>query len=212
MAVITMKPYGKLALALANKEADLNSDSLIVTLHTASYTPNLDTHGYVSDLTNELAAGSGYTQGSKALGSPTIAYTAANSWGQTAATSTAYAVGDVRRPSTGNGYLYRCTVAGTSGGSAPTWGSVVGGTTTDGTVTWTNVGRGAVAFSGLAVQWTSFSAGPFRYIVLSDRTPGTDATRPLIAIGDFGSDQTGGGGNFDVTWDAGGILLMFAMV
>jgi hypothetical protein len=34
----------------------------------------------------------------------------------------------------------KVTTAGTSGGSQPTWGTTVGGATTDGTVTWTNEG------------------------------------------------------------------------
>lgn len=52
--------------------------------------------------------------------------------------SVARAVGDMIRPTTPNGYIYRCTVAGTSAGSEPTWSSIitVGGTITDGTVTW----------------------------------------------------------------------------
>lgn len=35
------------------------------------------------------------------------------------------------------GRVYECTTPGTSGGTQPTWNTTVGGTTTDGTVTWT---------------------------------------------------------------------------
>lgn len=53
------------------------------------------------------------------------------------ATGVAYSVGDIVRPVTANGRSYRCTIAGTSAGSEPTWGVVVNGTTADGGVTWT---------------------------------------------------------------------------
>ncbi|RLJ04402.1 MAG: hypothetical protein DRP18_04760, partial [Candidatus Aenigmatarchaeota archaeon] len=50
--------------------------------------------------------------------------------------STAYSVGDYVRPTSANGYNYECTVAGTSGGSEPTWPTTLGETVTDGSVTW----------------------------------------------------------------------------
>lgn len=63
----------------------------------------------------------------------------ASAWAGT----TAYSLGDKVLRSTGLGTeqtagLYMvCTTAGTSGGSEPTWDTVVGNTTADGTVTWT---------------------------------------------------------------------------
>lgn len=206
-----MAQWYRQALSKAlNKEWDFDSDAITMTLHTVSYTPNLDTHAYVSDLSAELAAGSGYTTGGITLGTLTRTYTAANSWGTSAATTTAYTVGQVVRPATGNGFLYRCAVAGTSGGSAPTWGTVVGASTTDGTVTWENVGAGIIVLSAANGVWSSpFSAGPFRYAVVSDRTPGTAATQPLVGLIDFGSNQTGGGGALNVNFNTQGMLMIF---
>ena len=206
MATLTIAVYGQFPLKLANKEIDLDSDTLKATLHTSTYTPNLDTHAYVSDLTNELSTASGYTVGGVTVAG-SISYVAANSWATTRANSTAYAVGDVRRPATGNGFLYRAAVAGTSGGTIPTYPTVVGTTVADGGVTWTCVGHGALMVDIADPTWATFSAGPFRYMVISDRTPGTAATQPLIALGDWGSDQTGGGGSFTVQVDASGLLV-----
>ena len=54
--------------------------------------------------------------------------------------NTAYAVDDIVKPTTANGYQYRCTVAGTSHTTTePTWGTALGVTQTDGVispVTW----------------------------------------------------------------------------
>ena len=71
-------------------------------------------------------------------------YTAVTAW----AATTAYSVGDIRRPTAatyGSERVYRCTTAGTSGGSEPAavngnpWNLSKGGTTTDGTVVWTEI-------------------------------------------------------------------------
>lgn len=53
----------------------------------------------------------------------------------TVARSTAYTVGQVVRPPAANGFMYRCSVAGTTAASAPTFGTTEAGTTVDGTAT-----------------------------------------------------------------------------
>lgn len=55
--------------------------------------------------------------------------------------NTAYTVGTAIWDD--NGSLQLCTAAGTTSGTVtPTWNGTIGGTTTDGTVTWTNLGLG----------------------------------------------------------------------
>ncbi|MGB0971938.1 MAG: hypothetical protein ACPGVG_13400 [Mycobacterium sp.] len=48
-----------------------------------------------------------------------------------------FSLDDLVRPSTFAGRVYRCTVAGISGASEPTWSATVGNTTVDATATWT---------------------------------------------------------------------------
>lgn len=63
-----------------------------------------------------------------------MAYTA---W----ASSSSYAIGQIVRPTTVQefGLVFKCTVAGTSGSSQPAWPTLIGGTTIDGSVTWTAI-------------------------------------------------------------------------
>lgn len=51
--------------------------------------------------------------------------------------STAKTVGQWVHPTTSNGLFYRCTTAGTTGATEPTWPTPLGSTVTDGTVVWT---------------------------------------------------------------------------
>jgi hypothetical protein len=53
--------------------------------------------------------------------------------------TTAYALNDIVLPTTRNNFYYKCTTAGTSGTTEPTWNTTDGGTTADGTGTlvWT---------------------------------------------------------------------------
>ena len=78
------------------------------------------------------------------------------------ANTTAYALYTVVEPATRNNYRYRCTTAGTSGSSPPTWPTTVGQTVTDGTVTWTCASKIAEiawddVFNGLSIDLSSLA-------------------------------------------------------
>lgn len=183
---------------------DWLSDTIKASLHTATYSPNRDTHETKADLTNEVT-GTGYSAGGVTLGSKTITYTAANSWATAHATTTAYVVGDIVRPAAGNGHLYRCIVAGTSGGVAPTWPTVSGQTVTDGTVTWAEIGSGVVQVDAADPSWTTATISGIRYMVIY-KDSGTANTSPLLFLIDFGSDQQVTNGTFTAQLPALGLL------
>jgi hypothetical protein len=191
-------------LAILNKEADLDTDALKLQLHTSAYTPD-PAHNYQDDLTNEVANGNGYTTGGAALAGVALAVvddSALTAW----ATGTAYKVGQVRRPTSANGYVYRCVVAGTSDGTTePTWPTVVGREVTDGTAVWVCAGVSLVKLDFNDPSWAAatFTA---RYAVIVDTTPGSSATNPLVGYCDFGEDVSPNNGTLAITIDADGAL------
>lgn len=67
------------------------------------------------------------------------------------AASTAFSVGDLRRSTgdEGTGLFFKCTTAGTSGSSEPSWPNQVGDTVTDNTCVWTAVSS---TYSDLAIS------------------------------------------------------------
>lgn len=201
-------PYALAQMAMLNGEIDTDSANLKWTLHTSGYTPNRLTHDYVSDLGSELAASGGYSTGGVAVtGSRTM--TVANSWATSRANSTAYTVGQVVRPATANTFLYRCVVAGTSGGSIPTYPTVIGTTVVDGGVTWECVGSAIIVFTTSSPSWAAASFTGVRYSVLSQRDAGTTATQPLICYIDWTTDKAGQGGAFTVNAGPQGLLHWF---
>lgn len=207
---VSINKYGKCYANLLGGEVagdtfavDFLSDTLKASLHTSSYVPNLDTHETKADLTNEVS-GTGYSAGGTTLGSKTVTYTAANSWATQWAAATAYAVGDIVRPTAGNGHLYRCIVAGTSAGSQPTWPTVSGQTVVDNTVTWAEIGRGVTQLDAADPSWSSATISGIRYLVIYKDT-GTASTSPLLWLIDFGADQAVTSGTFTAVLAALGI-------
>jgi len=70
-------------------------------------------------------------------------------------------------------------------------------------------GTNVTKFDADDVSWTS-STITARYAVIYDASPATNATRPLIAYVDFGSDQSSSSGTFSIVWDAAGIFTTTA--
>jgi len=63
--------YSNIHKQMANKEIDLDTNTIKVALCTSTYTPNQNTHDYFDDITNEVS-GTGYTAGGATLGTKTV--------------------------------------------------------------------------------------------------------------------------------------------
>lgn len=131
------------------------------------------------------------------------------------AASTAYAVGDTIVPATPNGHFYKCTTAGTSGASAPTWGTVSGGTTTDGGAVWTEqdaaldgmtsaapvsevagAGYARVPLAPSAANWPLSAVGSNQKVATGAQvTFGSPTAAWGLVIGAFVADAASGAGN-----------------
>ena len=74
---------------------------------------------------------------------------------------------------TGNGHLYQCTTAGTTGSTQPAW-PVSGGTVTDGTAVWTDLGTPATAIPYLSQAATANNTGVTLSYVNPNRNPRLD--------------------------------------
>jgi hypothetical protein len=73
---VTAKFYGKALVSAFSKKIDVTADSFKAMLCTSAYTPDQDAHQFKSDVTNEIAAGGGYTAGGAAITGMTITYDA----------------------------------------------------------------------------------------------------------------------------------------
>jgi hypothetical protein len=69
-----------------------------------------------------------------------------------------YTLGEEVQPAPSNGFVYRCTTAGTTGATHPTWPTTLGGTVTDGTVHWAATQPFAPSGSTVTPQQTSYRA------------------------------------------------------
>lgn len=117
---------------------------------------------------------------------PVISTDAAWDFGQgigVHATETPYTSGQFVRPATPNNYVYKCTTAGTSGSSAPEFGTTVGGTTEDGDAVWTCYKDDTVAANRAGQDYFVYAVWPTtgstpKYVVSKNATipHGYDAT------------------------------------
>jgi len=192
-----------------HKEIDWADDAVVITQHTSAYAPDLDGDAYVSDLAGEVATGNGYVQGGVLLAARTASYIPANAWPQQWQPMAPYQYGQIVRPTAGNGLLFRCVTAGTTGASQPSWPGSGMIAVADGSAAWLGIAAGAISLAASSVQWLSYT-GTFRYLVISDRTQGAASAQPLIALSDLGASSTGSGGNLDVNFDPSGVVALWA--
>lgn len=66
--------YGMSDLHAYQAEINWVTHNIRVSLHTSAYVPNVDTHEYVSHLTNEVASGGGYSTGGFPIGNKAVVY------------------------------------------------------------------------------------------------------------------------------------------
>lgn len=114
-----------------NVSAISNSETDITDLY-AHYGVTLDVNGYITgfSLNNDGQTGAFVIVADKfAIVTPNTPWTA------TASKS----IGDMVRPTTPNSRVFKCTTAGTTGSSEPTWDTVVGNDTTDNDIVWETV-------------------------------------------------------------------------
>jgi prepilin-type N-terminal cleavage/methylation domain-containing protein len=79
--------------------------------------------------------------------------------------SASYSINAIVIPTTKNWHFYRCTTAGTSGASEPTWPITKAGTVADGSVTWTENGKLPVLKDNIdALNYGTYTVVENKYI------------------------------------------------
>lgn len=67
-----MPIYNKFKLEALKGSIDLSTDTIKVMLLTSSYTPNIDTHLFIDDVSANQITGTGYTAGGATIANPTV--------------------------------------------------------------------------------------------------------------------------------------------
>ena len=89
--------------------------------------------------------------------------------------STAVTLGQTTVPATHNGRMYRCSTAGTTGASEPTWPTTDNGTVTDGTAVWTEMTTDFKTYSSV-VSNAEVSGGSYARVSVNATTANFAAT------------------------------------
>lgn len=215
---VTTGWFGNGLLRLANGNIDLDTNSLKVALIDDTYDPvaNADSlilwdpagNGTQDPKASEVSGTTNYTAGGQALTSVNVDLrqdTDMTAW----AADTTYDVGDLVRPVSANGYIYRCIAsAGQSGSTEPaTWPTVKGEDEVDNNVTWENLGTSFVRFDFANPLWSSSTiTGAGAAIVYVDGTAGSSDY--VIGYIDFGGTETSTNGNFEIVIPTEGMLQL----
>ena len=77
------------------------------------------------------------------------------------------------------------------------------------TLTYT-AGTNVIKYDGDDISISNVTASDLKYGILYDATPGTDATRPLLALGTIDTAVSPNAGTLSVTFDSAGILTATA--
>lgn len=88
-----------------------------------------------------------------------VSYAAVTAWANGTAKTVGQIVRQLASPAVGSERVFVCIVAGTTGGSEPSWNLSQGVKTTDNTVTWMEV-TGRAAISGSVANTSGWTAGP----------------------------------------------------
>lgn len=129
-----------------------------------------------------------------------VRYTAVAQW----TASTAYTVGQIVRqlatPTQGNERCFRCSVAGTSGGTEPTWGLTKNSTTSDNGITWVEC-TGAAAYNGDGGGTAWGAPAPRLEIIMNATTPWQGAG-DTVFVGHDHSETRSSGSTMSFGWNS----------
>lgn len=89
--------------------------------------------------------------------------------------NTAVTLNQTTVPNSHNGRMYKCTTAGTTGASEPTWPTTDGGTVTDGTAVWTEMNADFKSYSSV-VSGAEVSGGNYSRVSVNTTTTNFAAT------------------------------------
>lgn len=199
----TVRGYAHGAKRFVAGDHDWDSLTYKAALVASTYTPSQSHEFYSTSVNAHEITGTGYTDGGQALTSKASAVRL-DTDATARASSTAYQVGDIVRPATANGHIYKAVVAGTSAGSAPTFTTTGGRETADGSVVWVEAGVAYVRFTCAQLSWDP-STITARYVVIyRDGTPGS--LDYLLCYGDFGQNESSSAGAFTVQFPADGVF------
>ena len=186
--------------------------ALKISLHTSGYTADLDEDEFWdTSATNEAPATGGYTTGGEALVLLVAVNQVDTDLAMTWTAATTYAVGDLVKAVSPSGFIYRCIVAGeTHAVTEPTWINTIGrDTAIDNEVYWETVGTSFTKLDAVDTSWTPNTTIASITQAVIYKVGAAGSADFLLGHIAFGTTESSSNGDFDITYDANGVLQMF---